>query len=90
VLAILVVLLAVERRGNPPGYLCGLFFVLYAIGRFLVELVRWHEPSLVALTMAGVEITTYQVICVGLLAVGSYFLLTARPAAGRDVLYGKA
>jgi phosphatidylglycerol:prolipoprotein diacylglycerol transferase len=79
-LIILAVLLLVDRRGKPAGYLCGLFFVLYGIGRFLVEFVRWHEPSLVALTLGGVEITTYQVICVGLLAVGSYFLLTARLA----------
>jgi len=85
-LVILAVLLLAERRPRPAGYLAGLFFVLYASGRFLVEFVRWHEPSLVALTLGGVEITTYQVICVGLLAVGSWFLLTARPAQGQDVL----
>jgi phosphatidylglycerol---prolipoprotein diacylglyceryl transferase len=79
-LVILAVLLLAERRPRPAGYLAGLFFILYAIGRFLVELVRWHEPSLVALTLGRVEITTYQVICVGLLAVGFYFVVTARRA----------
>jgi phosphatidylglycerol:prolipoprotein diacylglycerol transferase len=85
-LIILAVLLLAERRPRPAGYLAGLFFILYAIGRFLVEFIRWHEPSLVALTLGGVEITTYQVICVGLLAVGASMFLMARPAAGRDVL----
>ena len=89
-LVILAVLLVVDRRDRPAGYLAGLFFVLYAVGRFLVEFVRWHEPALVATTVGGVEVTTYQVICLGLFAVGAYLLLSAQPAGGQDVLYGEA
>jgi len=89
-LVILALLLLAERHQRPAGYLAGMFFVLYAIGRFLVEFVRWHEPALVATTVAGVEVTTYQVICLGLFAVGVYLLLSAQPAGGQDVLYGEA
>lgn len=76
-LALLGTLLAAEKRRKGAGYLCGLFLVLYSTGRFLVEFLRDSEPSLLAFTVQGVAITRYQLICVGLFAMGCYFLLTA-------------
>jgi len=77
-LALFGVLLTVEKCRKGPGYLSGWFLVLYGVGRFLVEFVRFGDPSLVAFTVAHVMVTGYQLIALALVALGAYFVVTAR------------
>jgi phosphatidylglycerol:prolipoprotein diacylglycerol transferase len=69
-LAMAALLLAAERSFATPGRLFGLFLVMDASGRILLDLVRAHEPG--AYLASGV--TVHQAICAGLFVLGAYLL----------------
>jgi phosphatidylglycerol:prolipoprotein diacylglycerol transferase len=81
-LLIFGILLAAERKRRAPGYIIGLFLLPNATARFLVEFVRYHEPSPVPLTIGNVGLTPAQLISLSLFALGSYFLFASRRSIG--------
>jgi phosphatidylglycerol:prolipoprotein diacylglycerol transferase len=68
--AMLLALLAFDRKPRGVGQPFGLFLALEGIGRFGMELVRAHEPGLYALR----GLTVHQLIALGLLASGLVLL----------------
>ena len=76
--AIFGVLLSVEKRSTGPGFVFGLFLLLYATARFLVDFVRYYDPSLIAFQLSGVLLTYNQMINMGLFVVGWLFILSTR------------
>jgi phosphatidylglycerol:prolipoprotein diacylglycerol transferase len=64
-----------SRRGAPPGTLIGVFCVWYGLARFGTDFLRAYDDHVLGLTGA-------QWLCLVLVAVGSWILLTGRRRAG--------
>lgn len=82
-LAILLVLLAFDRRRRPTGQVFALFLLLDAAGRFVLDFFRYYEANVYVLW----NLTVNQLISVGLFGLG--ILLVAR-SRGRDAAPGAA
>ncbi|MBC7185959.1 MAG: prolipoprotein diacylglyceryl transferase [Calditrichaeota bacterium] len=63
-------LLALDRHRRFDGYLFYFFLVFYGIGRFLVDFVRYYEPSMVLVRLGSVTISMNQGISLLMLAAG--------------------
>lgn len=74
-LAIYPILLLLFRYRRRDGLVTGAYFILYPLGRFLLEFLRGTERL-----HAG-PISAAQAISLGLMAIGLLFLLTSRPRA---------
>lgn len=83
-----VLLWLVWRRGalKKPGVVMGSFLAGYGIARFVVEFARQPDAQFVtegnplglAWQMGGYGLTMGQILCVPMIAVGLYFILSAR------------
>jgi phosphatidylglycerol:prolipoprotein diacylglycerol transferase len=82
-LLIFGILLAAEKKSRPPGYIIGLFFLLHATARFLVEFVRYSEPSAITFAVGNVALTSYQLISLGLFVLGGHIFLTSKKGAAQ-------
>jgi phosphatidylglycerol:prolipoprotein diacylglycerol transferase len=72
VLAILAIMLWVDRRGTAgAGTVAGIFCVLYAVARFASDFLREYDRELFGLTGA-------QYMTIALVVLGAWFLRTAR------------
>lgn len=66
-LLIVIVLILLDRKARFDGFIMSVFFMLYGLARFLVEFIRYAEPS----TMAGHSaLTINQVISLGMIVTG--------------------
>jgi phosphatidylglycerol:prolipoprotein diacylglycerol transferase len=78
--AIFAVLWRWVRKAHAPGQVIGLYLVLYATARFIVEFFRHHEQGL----LWGTPLDTSQWISLGLAGLGVWFLIKAKTElAGR-------
>ncbi len=76
------------RRGafKTPGLIMGTFLAGYGVARFMVEFVRQPDAQFItegnplglAWQVGGYGLTMGQVLCLPMIAVGLYFILTAR------------
>mgnify|MGYP006290846141 CR=1 FL=1 len=73
-LIILVALLFAERWKKYDGFLLYLFIILYGVSRFIIDIFRYYEDSMVILTIGGLDISTNQVISLLFIALGLYAL----------------
>jgi phosphatidylglycerol:prolipoprotein diacylglycerol transferase len=83
-----VLLWLVWRRGalKKPGVVMGTFLAGYGIARFVVEFARQPDAQFVtegnplglAWQMGGYGLTMGQILCLPMIAVGLYFILSAR------------
>lgn len=71
-LLILVVLLVAERYKKYDGFLFYLFFILYGVSRFLVDMVRYYEESAI---VSGLGITINQTISLMMILTGILLLV---------------
>jgi len=78
-LAVFITLLVVDRLKLREGFLFGLMFVLYSIGRIIIEGFRFSEEGAVFLQM-DVPITYNQLIAASLILLGLYFMFMRRPS----------
>ncbi|MBN2356016.1 prolipoprotein diacylglyceryl transferase [candidate division KSB1 bacterium] len=69
-LAMFVVMMVLDRRRYYDGFLFYLFFVLYGIGRLIIDFFRYYESSMVVATISGTPISLNQVISLGFIIVG--------------------
>lgn len=76
-LAILLGLLAFDRRRRPTGQVFALFLVLDATGRFLLDFVRFYEANVYILW----QLTVNQIISLGLFALGVLLWFRSRARA---------
>lgn len=75
------VLIWLDRKPRFQGFVMSLFFMLYGAARFLVEFVRYSEPSVIT-HLGGLNIN--QVIALGMVLVGSaLFVVLARRGGER-------
>jgi phosphatidylglycerol:prolipoprotein diacylglycerol transferase len=74
--AIAMLLLRIEKIGS--GMVFGWFLVLYGLCRLLLDFVRYYDASSIVLTLSGVEITSYQLISLGLCILGGNFVRRAQ------------
>jgi len=73
-LAVLAVLLAVDRRKPWDGFLLWLFVVLLAASRALIDPIRYYERESMAFERGALAITVNQVLSVVLIAVAIAFM----------------
>ena len=86
-----VLLYLVWARGalKRPGFVCGVFFIGYGLGRFIVEFFRQPDAQFVApgnpLGLAwhiqGVGLTMGQILCIPMIVLGLWLLRRARALA---------
>lgn len=84
--AILVWLAWKRSAFKTPGLIMGTFLAGYGIARFMVEFVRQPDAQFItdgnplglAWQMGGYGLTMGQILCLPMIAVGLYFILTAR------------
>jgi len=69
-LALMALLLLAARRRRFPGQVFALFLMLYAPLRFTVEFFRDYETSMILGRLGGWEVTTSQLLTLGMLAAG--------------------
>lgn len=79
------------RRGafKTPGLIMGTFLAGYGIARFMVEFVRQPDAQFItsgnplglAWQISGYGLTMGQILCLPMIAVGLYFILSARSRA---------
>lgn len=72
-LVIFIILMAKGRRMRPPGYLVGMYLILYSAARFALEFFRGDGKS----SLAG-PFTVQQWISLGILVMGILFYLYAK------------
>lgn len=77
-LLLFLVLLFAWRKPRKPGVIIGLFAMLYAAGRVVVELFREPDAHIAHLEYATLHITRGQWLSLGLALAGVAFLLLAR------------
>jgi phosphatidylglycerol:prolipoprotein diacylglycerol transferase len=80
---ILLVIVLVDRKKRPDGLLLSIFFMLYGIGRFFIDFVRYYEAS-VQFHFIGWAFTFNQAISLVLFLIGLFFfikLIVNKPAA---------
>lgn len=71
-LVIMLILLFIERFKKFDGLLFFVFFILYGISRFLVDMVRFYETSAI---VDGLGITINQTISLIMILIGVVFIL---------------
>ena len=69
-LIIFAVLLLIDRKRRPDGFLFGVLCVLYGVARFLIDFVRYYEGS--AIVAGG--LTDNQLISAGLFLLGVFLM----------------
>jgi len=75
-LLIFAFLMLYDRRPRPAGRITGLFLLLYGVGRYANELLRWYETEMVLWRGAGGRFTISQAISLLMIVAGA--LLVAR------------
>jgi phosphatidylglycerol:prolipoprotein diacylglycerol transferase len=78
-LAILAILLRLERRGVTAGKVLGAFLVLHGAMRLAVESVRYHAPSVLTVSIGDVSLTSAELVSLTLVALGAASLARKRP-----------
>jgi len=74
---ILAVLLLYDRGARPQGRVFGVFLLLDAVGRFVLDFFRSYEANVYVLR----GLTVNQLICIGLFLIGILVLVRRPPAA---------
>lgn len=77
-LLVFVVLLVAWRKPRRPGVIIGLFAIVYAASRVVVEFFREPDAHIAHLEYATLHITRGQWLSLGLAIVGVVFLLVGR------------
>ncbi len=83
-LAILAILLVAERWQRFDGFLFYLFVILYGIARFVIDLYRYYEDSMIVFTMAGKGISLNQVISLLFVLLGMFLLIRGLSASRKQ------
>lgn len=74
-LIIFIGLLVAERYQKFDGFLLALFFILYGIGRFIVDIYRYYEDSMVILSIDAWSMSLNQGISLIMVIVGIIYIL---------------
>jgi phosphatidylglycerol:prolipoprotein diacylglycerol transferase len=73
-LLIFAFLMWYDRRPRPAGRITGLFLLLYAVGRFANEQLRWYESEMVLWRGAGGRFTISQAISLLMIVAGALLI----------------
>ena len=63
-------LLLWDRRARGVGQITGLFLVIYGIGRFFIESLRWYESQMVIFQSGDARLTISQVLSAAMIFCG--------------------
>src|SRR5262249_28260316 len=69
------------RKRHAPGAIISVYLILYGTVRFLVEFVRFHEQG----NLLGGPFDTSQWIALGLIALGSAWLMKSRKTSAEGM-----
>jgi len=73
-LIILGALLVIERYKKFDGFLLFVFFILYGISRFIVDIFRYYETSMILFQMGNFTISVNQGISILMVLFGSVLI----------------
>jgi len=74
-LSMFAVMLLVDRKKQYDGFLFYLFFILYGIGRFVIDFFRYYESSMVVWTIAGTPLSLNQAISISFILLGAVLII---------------
>ncbi len=74
-LFILIALLVLERWKKFDGFLLLCFFILYGISRFIVDMFRYYEDSMVLFRLGNLPISVNQGISIFMVLMGVLFII---------------
>lgn len=69
-LVVFIVLMLLDRKPHYDGFLFYLFFILYGIGRFIIDFFRYYESSMVVATIGATPISLNQLISLIFIIIG--------------------
>ncbi len=78
-LIVFVTLMLLDRKRHYDGFLFFLFFILYGIGRFVIDFFRYYESSMVIATISDVPISLNQLLSFCFILLGAGLLIYHRP-----------
>ncbi len=78
-LLVFAYLLLRDRKPRPRGELTGWFLLLYGVGRFLIEMLRWYESEMIMISSP--RFTLSQLISAAMAVTGAALILWARKSA---------
>lgn len=83
-LVVLIVMLLLDRKPRFDGYLLSLFFLFYGVGRFIIDLFRYYEESMVLLPLGIKGLSMNQGISVAFILIGAalYYWLPRQSGGG--------
>jgi phosphatidylglycerol---prolipoprotein diacylglyceryl transferase len=86
-LLIFAAILLYDRRPKPTGRITGMFLLLYGIGRYFNEQLRWYETEMVLIQTESFRLTFSQVISAAMILSGILLIILslrkAPAAAGK-------
>jgi prolipoprotein diacylglyceryltransferase len=80
-LLVLAFLLWKDRKRLSVGVLTGWFLLLYGVGRFFIEMLRWYETEMILWQSGGLRFTISQVISLAMVVVGIFLIVKGRRTA---------
>ena len=69
-LVVFACLLLWDRRARGTGQLTGIFLLLYGMGRFYIESLRWYEHQMILFQAGPARLTISQVISAAMILCG--------------------
>jgi phosphatidylglycerol:prolipoprotein diacylglycerol transferase len=89
-LAILFLILWLERYKKFHGYTFWLMLGLFGLGRFIIDFYRYYEPSMVLASIGGIEFSVNQGVSllVILISIAMAYLLSRKPLAPAENVSG--
>jgi len=77
-LLVFILLLVIDRKPRADGFLLYLFFIFYGIGRFVIDLFRYYESSMILLPVGAKGLSMNQGISLAFIVIGIFLLVWQR------------
>lgn len=78
-LSVFAGLLYIDRYHLSLGKVTGWFLLLYGIGRFLIDQIRWYEAGMILIQTSGFRLTFSQGISLAMIMAGGLLMLRKLP-----------
>lgn len=84
-LLMFLLILLFEKLSKYDGFLLYLFFIMYGVGRFIVDFFRYYESSMITITIGQQGISLNQIISLCMVLLGVVLLIRAPGTKGLKI-----
>ncbi|HOY45001.1 MAG TPA: prolipoprotein diacylglyceryl transferase [bacterium] len=74
-LLVFIIMLVIDRKPKYDGFLLYLFFIFYGVGRFIIDLFRYYESSMILLPLGAKGLSMNQGISLAFIVIGIFLLV---------------